>query len=205
MIFRSSTPKPGSTADVDRRDRWMLWVDGAGGFMIIASPSVTIGGPASESEAMVSVQADLHRREASLQRQHGEYSIGAIDGTVEVGGQAVTGSVQLRSGESFVLAGTTTFAFQRPHPLSASARLTVGSRTRLRPHADGILLLDDTLVIGATDDCHIPAVHAEGTLVLVQRAGAWQCKATNGKATWQPLELGQRCDLLGVSMTMEQL
>lgn len=184
-------------------DSWVLWVDGSGGFLIVDQHEVSIGGPASEQEATIGVQADLHRREAALTRSQGEYRIEPLDGTVTVDGQVITRAVSLRAGDPFTLGRHVRFWFHQPHPLSASAKLSVEPRTRLRPHVDAVLWLDDTLVIGPSEDCHVRVPHAEGALVLMRRGAVWQVKPTAGEAHWRPLTPGRRLDGLGISMTLE--
>ncbi|WP_157609843.1 hypothetical protein [Roseimaritima ulvae] len=184
-------------------DSWVLWVDGSGGFLIVDQSQVTIGGPASEREATIGVQADLHRREAALSRHRGEYRIEPLDGRVSIAEQMITETVSLRAGEPFTLGSHVRFWFHQPHPLSASAKLSVEPRTRLRPHVDAVLWLDDTLVLGPSDDCHVQVPHAEGPLVLMRRGARWQVKPTVGKVAWRALTPGRRLDGLGISMTLE--
>ncbi len=207
-------PRPG-----DAPQAWLLWVDGAGGFLILLTSEVSIGGPASEDQAMIGVQADLHRREAQVLRSGGEYFVQALDGAVSVEGQNRADQdrqpLALRSRDTFTLGRDTEVLFARPHPLSASARLSLAGHGRLRPHVDAVLLLDDTLIVGPTDDCHVRVPHAEGALVLVRQPRQWQLKpllgpgiqssGTQSSGQWQTLTPGQRFEQFGVAMTVEPL
>ncbi|QDS91378.1 hypothetical protein FF011L_01070 [Roseimaritima multifibrata] len=194
-------------------DRWALWVDGAGGFLLITSLSATIGGPASDDEAMIAVQADLRRREALITRSNGQYQVQAVDGRVapsaSASGNRESASpqavVSLRPEDSFVLGDGVPFKFRLPNPLSGSARLTVDRRYRFRSHVDAILLIDDTLVIGPSADCHIQVPHAAGKLVLMPKENAWQIKPAVAGTQWQNLQCGTRWHDFDLSMTLEKL
>lgn len=100
------------------------------------------------------------------------------------------------------------FEFCCPHPLSTSARLTVEPRFRFRPHADAVLMLADTLLIGVARSCHIVAAHAEQTNVLFRRGEDWLCKAMGTGAGVDGgvhrVEPGQRMEFGGVSFTVER-
>lgn len=201
-------------------NRWMIWVDGVGGFSILARSPWLVGGPAAKRDGAICVQAALGRKEAELIRSSGDYYLrlkgagGAGEGARGAGEQRWDATEQnetakrverpLRRHDTFRLGEGVQFVFCCPHPLSASARLTLESRFRFLPHADAILLLADTLVLGATQDCHVVAPHAEQTNVLFRRGNDWFCKPfETGAGANVRMESGRRLEVGGISLTLE--
>ena len=192
--------RPGAAAG----SRWLLWVDAAGGYLVLGGQCWTIGGPASEAEAAICVQADLRRQHAQLARAGRDYALYPAAGGITYPADAADSlrppgaanspaadwsrngaahrcePVPLRCSDRFLLGRSVGFHFVQPSPLSSSARLAVDPPHRLRPHVDGVLLWADTLVIGPTLDCHVVVPHAEGPIVLLQRDGRWLAKGSGG-------------------------
>lgn len=196
----------------------MIWVDGVGGFLVLARSPWLVGGPAAERDGAICVQAALRRQEAELILSSGDYSFRRLNDagyTGEEGGERsvpngswASAERPLRRRDTFRLGNGVHFEFCCPNPLSTSARLTVEPRFRFRPHADAILLLADTLLLGTTRDCHMVASHADQTIVLFRRGTDWFCKplgtgAGAPVATNERVELGQRTEICGVSLTLE--
>ncbi len=212
MTLPTANDSPGPTASPRS---WLLWVDGGGGFLLLDQPRFLLGGPASggsngvavddDGQTVVAVQADLRRREAELSRHSGRYVLAPRDGRVQMGPQRIHESAFLRSDDRFQLGSGVAFHFDVPHPLSGSARLRVDRRTRFRPHVDAVLWLDDTLVLGPTDDCHVRVSHAEGPLVMMRRQDAWQVKPVAAGESWRALTPGRRLEGLGISFLLESL
>lgn len=195
----------------------MIWVDGVGGFLVLSRSPWLVGGPAAERDGAICVQAALRHQEAELTRSGGDYSLRRLN---EAGCRGERGERSeqhdrlarterpLGRQDAFQLGNGVQFEFSCPHPLSTSARLTVEPRFRFRPHADAILLFTDTLLIGATHDCHMVAPHADRTSVLFRRGIDWFCKplgtgAGSLVATNERVELGRRMEICGVALTLE--
>lgn len=205
--------------------RWLLWVDAAGGFLVLGGQCWAIGGPADEAQAAICVQADLRRQHAQLARVGRDYGLYPAAGNITYparpcpDGMPAAGTVAaeqrrepvpLRCSDRFLLGRSVGFHFVQPSPLSSSARLSVDPPHRLRPHVDAVLLWADTLVVGPTLDCHVVVPHARAALVLLQRDGQWIAKVSGppdlagGKLTdIQPLIAGQRLQQSGISLTLE--
>lgn len=192
----------------------MVWVDGVGGFLVLARSPWLIGGPAAEHDGVICVQAALRRREAELSRTGSDYSLRRLkqqngaDGEASERFKASARSERpLRRHDAFRLGDGVHFEFCCPHPLSTSARLTVEPRFRFCPHTDAVLMLADTLLIGAPRNCHIVAAHANQTSVLFRRGDDWLCKAMGTGAGVdrgaERVEPGQRTEFGGVSFTVE--
>lgn len=205
-LFTTDDRGDGRRPDAAAEPRWLLWVDAAGGYLVLGGQCWTIGGPSSEAEAAICVQADLRRQHAQLARAGRDYALYPAAGGIRlldtgnplrpgdaagspVGGRSRSNAapaaqrcepVPLRCSDRFQLGRSVGFHFVQPSPLSGSARLTVDAPHRLRPHVDAVLLWADTLVIGPTLDCHVVVPHAEGPIVLLQRRGAWIAKVSGG-------------------------
>ena len=67
-------PQDGTTS-IDE-DRFLLWIDGVGGFLLLTQPVVTIGGP-NGADADIQLLASLSRRHATLHRDAGGYLLEA--------------------------------------------------------------------------------------------------------------------------------
>ena len=174
--------------------RWLLWVDGVGGFLVLPGDDWTIGGPSGAEDSEICIQGDLARREACIRRQGSDYVLQPL-GTVMLGGRRMsrptllkdgdkmllgTGAAESRTSANPVYSGMTgrgvRMEFSKPHPLSASARLILESRHKTRPRSDGIILMADTCILGPSRACHISTAIADNELVLLLREGRWFCR-----------------------------
>ena len=209
--------------------RWLLWVDGVGGYMLLPGDDWTIGGPSGSEDSEICIQGDLSRREACIRRQGSDYILQPL-GTVLLGGRRLSRPAELRDGDLITLgsgavdSGATRplrpmdgnplrgarLEFSRPHPLSASARLRLDSRHKTRPRADGIILLADTCVLGPARGSHIVTPEAECEVILVQRGDQWYCRSAGGTEidgeTRQgrvAIPIGTRVESGGLAFTLE--
>ncbi len=201
--------------------RWLIWVDGVGGYMLLPGDDWAIGGPSGSDDAEICVQGDLSRREACIRRQGSDYVLQPL-GTVLLSGRRMNRPAMLRDGDLISLGSPSPgdsqgargvrMEFAKPHPLSASARLTLGSRHRTRPRSDAIILLADTCVIGPARSSHIIAGQAEGEVVLLYRDDRWYCRCTgdyvvNGVAVTGRVEVpaGARVEACGIAFSLESV
>lgn len=204
--------------------RWLLWVDGVGGYLLLPGDDWTLGGPSGANDAEICIQGDLMRREACIRRQGGDYVLQPL-GTVLLSGRRMNRPAMLKDGDTFLLGGIrpggsgpadigshrgVQVEFAKPHPLSASARLTLETRHRTRPRSDGMVLVADTCVIGPSRASHIIAPGAAGEIVLLFRQGEWLCRGTgeteingqavSGRAMVPP---GARVESAGIAFSLE--
>jgi FHA domain-containing protein len=134
--------------------RFFLWIDGVGGYLLCLSPHVTLGHAALDAPVDVPLAADVSRLHATITRdQEGGYLLEAPR-PVQVNGQAVTRWV-LQPGDRLTLGASCQLQFHKPAPLSASARLDFVSGHRSLPGIDGVLLMADTLVLGPEESNHV--------------------------------------------------
>jgi len=175
--------------------RFMLWIDGVGGYLVCERAAVVFGRPSSTvrpflpsvaptasglAEVDIPVMADISRRHAELARVGEHYRFRPLKKGCFVDGCAVRDSawvgdgavLELGDGTEEVVAGKSRgprWTFRFPQSFGLTARLDPAGPHRLQPHADGILLLADTCLIGPENDAHLSAPDWRRTLVLHRR------------------------------------
>ncbi|MFN4259192.1 MAG: FHA domain-containing protein [Gemmataceae bacterium] len=134
-------------------ERFLLWIDGVGGYLICLGNQVTIGQATVEGQVDVALFADISRQHATLTRDAEGYLLEAQRAT-QVNGAPVARTL-LQSGDRITLGRACQLQFTQPVPISASARLEVVSGHRLSAAVDGVLLMADTLVLGPGPQAHV--------------------------------------------------
>ena len=162
------------------RSQCLLWIDGVGCWLVSLSESLTIGGPApsgSTGEAAdLKLLADLSRQHAAITRS-GESFVLTANGPTSVSGKQAEGPVVLRDGDLIELGSGVRLTFRQPSALSASARLEFTSGHRPAKRIDGVILMDQTCLMGPSEDCHIVCPHWEQTVVMFLRNGKLSCRS----------------------------
>lgn len=82
--------------------RWLMWVDGVGGFLMLPGDDWTIGGPSGGQESDICIQGDLSSREACLRRLGGDYVLQPFASAL-LGGRRMHRPTQLRNGDCVTL------------------------------------------------------------------------------------------------------
>ncbi len=146
---------PGREAD-GPRGRFLLWVDGVGGYLVCMDDRIVLGRAGPDSHADVPLMGDLSRNHATLVRNGEGYLLQAHQASF-VNGKPVAEQVVLRDGDVIRLGSTVELEFRQPSPVSATARLAIVSRHRLPLAVDGVLLMAETCIVGGPAQAHIPA------------------------------------------------
>jgi hypothetical protein len=149
-------PEPG--------ERFLLWVDGAGGYLVCLGNQVQLGQAAPDGEADIPLLADVSRNHASLRRDSEGYVLEAVR-PVQVNG-VLADRALLQPGDRLTLGNSCQVQFLQPVPVSASARLDLVSGHRLPLAVDGVLLMADTLVLGPGPQAHVIVPDLEKPVVL---------------------------------------
>jgi tetratricopeptide (TPR) repeat protein len=134
--------------------RFLLWIDGVGGYLVCLGNRITLGQAVPETVVDIPILADLSRLHATLTRDPEGYVLEAAR-KAQVNGRPVERAL-LHSGDRLTLGRCCQLQFQQPVPVSASARLDLVSGHRLRLAADAVLLMADTLVLGPGSQVHVP-------------------------------------------------
>jgi hypothetical protein len=151
--------------DQDPKDRFLLWIDGAGGYLVCLSPKVTLGQAAPDAYVDVPLLADVSRTHAALTRDaDGGYLLEAVR-PVHVNDRPAEKAL-LQPEDRIRLGSSCHLRFRQPVPVSTSARLELTSGQRLPLALDGVLLMADTLVLGPGTQVHVTVPELQHTVVL---------------------------------------
>lgn len=159
-------PEPPTSAAVAdlTPPRFLLWIDGVGGYLVCMGKRITIGQATSETYVDVPLFADVSRLHAALTRDEEGYLLEALR-PVQVNGRAVE-RVLLRPDDRLNLGDGCQVRFRQPAPVSASARLDLTSGHRLPLSVDAVLLMADTLLLGPGTHVHVELPECKNTVVL---------------------------------------
>jgi hypothetical protein len=156
-------------------ERFMLWVDGVGGYWVCLADEVLVGQPSDRGTTDIPILADISGRHARIRRDGEEYVIEALR-EVRVEGRTVRPASWLRDGNRIQLGEGVKLAFHRPHPLSATARLDFVSHHRTQPSADAVLLMADSCVLGPKFNSHIVCRDWSREVVLIRQEEGLFCR-----------------------------
>lgn len=162
--------------DSRQRDRFMLWIDSVGGYMVSTADEIVLGQPNRSEAADVPILADLGARHAVLRRDSEGYTIEALR-EVRINGRPLRGSCQLRDGCALRLGESVHLLFRRPHAFSNTARIEFVSPHRTQPSADAVLLLADTCLLGPGLRSHVVCRCWRDNVLLYPRQGELHCRA----------------------------
>jgi len=144
--------------------RFLLWIDGVGGYLVCMGARVTFGQALPDGHVDVPLVADVSRLHASLTRDAEGYILEAIR-PIQVNGRETTRTL-LQAGDRITLGASCQLQFHLPVPISTSARLDLVSGHRLPLSVDAILLMADTLLLGDGPQVHIQVPDLKQPLVL---------------------------------------
>ena len=133
--------------------RFLLWIDGVGGYLVCLSNRVTFGQATADAPIDVPLFADVSRMHAELARDGEGYVVESTRG-LHVNGSPNERSL-LKCGDRVTLGTSCQFLFRQPVSISPSARLELVSGHRLPLAVDGVLLMADKLILGPGSQTHI--------------------------------------------------
>jgi hypothetical protein len=163
--------------------RFMLWIDAVGGYLVHLADELILGQSAPGSAADIALQSDISRKHAKIARVSGGYLVEPLSGKVVIGGRTATGPVLLSDGDEVQLGSAVKMRFRKPHVLSSSARLEITTGHRTQPHADAIILMAESCVLGPKWQNHVNCRDWSGDVVLYRHSGQLFCRAA------EPIEI----------------
>ena len=176
MIPRFLTTETATDASTDE-DRFVLWIDGVGAYLLCLNSRVVLGGPRGTAEsADVALLANLSRRHATVVRDRGGYHLEA-HADVRVAGRTVTEPVGLASNSEIQLGENVRLRFRLPSPLSATASLAFLTDHRPANRIDGVVLMEETCLLGPGSGHHIDCADWEQSVVLYRRDNRFRCQS----------------------------
>ena len=134
-------------------ERFVLWVDGVGGYLVCRGDVISLGQPVQGSHVDVPVLADISRLHAKIRRDGESYLIEPCRAT-RVNGRPIDSATLLSDGAEIELGDGVKFRFRLPNPLSRTARLDFISRHRTQPTTDAVLLLAESCIMGPHGGAH---------------------------------------------------
>jgi hypothetical protein len=147
--------------------RFLLWVDGVGGFLVCLGNQAAIGQATPDSTVEIPLFADVSRIHARLTRESEGYLLEAVRPVLRNGEPFEKGP--LHSGDRITMGATCQMQFRLPTPVSASARLDLVSGHRLALSVDAVLLMADTLVLGPGEQSHVVMPDLDKPIVLFRQ------------------------------------
>jgi hypothetical protein len=171
VVTRPPLPLPPKTESqgekVEPPQRFLLWVDGVGGYLVCLANRVTLGQATPDGYVDVPLFADVSRLHAAVTREDGSYLLEAVR-PVQVNGQPAEKAL-LRPNDRITLGTTCQLQFRQPAPVSASARLDLVSGQRLPLSVDGVVLMADTLLLGPGQQVHVNVPDLKHPVVLYRQ------------------------------------
>ncbi len=177
--------------------RFLLWVDGVGGFLVCLAPRISLGQAGLERSVDVPIYADLSRFHACLIRDPEGY---LLEGPrhILVNGMPVEGRQWLSVQDRITLGRSCQFIFQCPVPISTTALLQLVSGHRMPLGVDGVLLMAENVILGPGQGSHV-AIPSLSQPIILTRAASDQLRVSfpgrycmDGQTVegQQPLSLG---------------
>ena len=163
-------------ADMDS-ERYLLWIDRVGTFLLCTGDRVSLGGPVSEPPmADVALLATLSRRHAEIVSSGEGYYLQAA-AAAQVAGRAVHERTNLADGNEIQLGESVTLRFRLPTIISGTARIDFVSDHRPARSVDAVVLMDDTCILGPGADSHIRCAGWKQPVLLHRSSGQLCCKS----------------------------
>lgn len=166
-----------SPADPPVMKRFMLWIDGVGAYLVCLNDKTTLGGPASQEAASdISLMAQIGRHHVTFVRVNEGYVLQA-HAPSKVRGRDVIDETLLSDGAQIELGNGVCLEFRQPSVLSSTAIINFVSDHRPSFSVDGIILMDETCILGPGGDCHIRCSDWSQSVVLVRRGEQLTCQS----------------------------
>ncbi len=204
IVHASSEALTGpKTQTIEPTNKYLLWIDGVGGFLICLGNQVSFGQAVPANRVDVPIFADVSRRHALLRRDGEGYTLEALRSCM-INSSGVEQKSLLRNGDRVTLGTSCQMIFLQPAPLSGSARLELVSGHRLKVAVDAILLMADTLVIGPGTQAHVHAPDLPHNLVLYRQKDCVGIRSPSGALRMNGQEQGEKCVIsTGATVTGE--
>lgn len=188
-----------ANADV-KCSRFIIWVDGVGGFLACTQNENSIGQAVPNAKAAIPITGDIHEMHARIESIDGGHLLHPI-GPVSMLEQSLRSPVALVHDRTFELGESVSLRYRKPHAYSTTAIIDFESRHRTYPWSDAVLLAGNTIVLGPSRSNHIFCPNWRNDVILVRRQGQWFCKCKG------PIEIDDDCvtgeGRLGVASRVE--
>lgn len=176
-----------------RPEQRILWVDGVGGYLVCDQSELIVGQAMPGNPVDLPIVGDISRRAAVIRRSEDVYLLQPLQ-KLAVNGTPIDRTTLLRHGDAIQIGDRTQLQFTKPHPLSASALVTLTSNHRWQPAVDGVLLLAESCVLGPKLTSHIHCHPWSGEVILFKNRDQLMCRSSlpiewKGQETTEPIAL----------------
>jgi hypothetical protein len=144
--------------------RFLLWVDGVGGYLVCLSNRVSFGQATADAPIDVPLFADVSRMHAEISRDGEGYVVESSRG-LHVNGQ-ISERSGLKCGDRVTLGTSCQFVFRQPVSISPTTRLELVSGHRLPLAVDGVILMAENLILGPGNQSHVVLPWAASNIIL---------------------------------------
>jgi len=168
--------KPESTVSNEPRNRFMVWVDGVGGYLVCADKLNSIGQSTERNDVSIPICGDIHQLHANIESSDSGHLIHPM-GPVSIGNEPVVDSRLLIHNGTFEMGDSVSLRYAKPHPWSVTAVISFESHNRTHPWSDGVLIAGDTIILGPANQSHIRCNRWEHEVILLRRDGGWRCRS----------------------------
>ncbi len=158
-----------------RGERFVLWVDEVGGFLVCLGETVTLGQPGPGAMPDVALLADLSRLQARICRDGEGYLLDPVR-SARVANAAVQELTPLTDGNLLEFGNAVRIRFRKQHPLSSTARLEFVSHHRTQPSVDGVVLMAESCILGPSTANHIVCPEWTREVILFRRGEELFCR-----------------------------
>lgn len=164
------------TMEEETFEKFLIWVDGVGGYLVCTGSKNALGQAIPETGVAIPVRGNIDREHAAIERVDGCHVLTPI-GNVLVDQRPISNPIVLSSGQVFQMGDMVAMKYRQPHPLSSSAVLEFESRHRTFPWSDAVVLAGDTIVMGPAPRNHIVCQKWAQEFILFRRNNQWYCKS----------------------------
>jgi hypothetical protein len=156
--------------------RFMIWVDGVGGYMVCADEVNSIGQATQKNDVAIPISGDIHQVHAKIQTADSGHLLLPV-GPVSIDQTAVLEPQLLTDNRTFEMGESVSLRYCKPHPWSTTAVISFESRNRTWPWSDAVLIAGNTIILGPNAQSHIRCTRWEHEVILLRRDGKWQCRS----------------------------
>lgn len=155
-------------------DRFIMWIDGVGGFLVCLANRVTIGQTSPEAFTDIPIFADVMKSHVSLTRDGEGYSVEASK-PIQVNSQTVEKGL-LNSGDRITLGTSCQLLFEQPLSISSTARLNMVSGHKFGLPVDGVILMAESLLVGPEANSHLEIPGLKTPVVFFRSRDGLGCR-----------------------------
>lgn len=160
----------------DTLSRFMIWVDGVGGYLVCADDLNSIGQATEQNDVAIPISGDIHQLHARIQSADNGHLLHPV-GPVFIEQQPVLEAQLLTDNRTFEMGESVSLRYCKPHPWSTSAVISFESRNRTYPWSDGVLIAGNTIILGPNAQSHIRCTRWEHEVILLRRDKQWHCRS----------------------------